>query len=150
MARLFTCAWALSGVACLGIALGVLGSELINVAEQNKKKAKDKHKAEMIDMFNTSADAKKNAPGPRDDGTASQWSDLGHSGVEDASSFNDGVDETDSSGCCKSCFSQKLLRFFWLSIFVVVTLYFLAIVEGWTVWSTIYYGIITGEQLVYN
>ena len=148
MARLFTCAWALSGVACLGIALGVLGSELITVAEQDKKKAKDKHQAEMIDMFNVGADTKSGTSCRRDDGTSttSQWSDLSHNGVEDAVGVDN--DETESSGCCQSLFSKKLLRFLWLSIFVVVTLHFLAIVEGWTVWSTIYYGIITGTKLI--
>ena len=139
MARLFTCVWALSGVACLGIALGVLGSELVEVAEQDKKKAKDQHKAEMIDMFNTPSDAKSNR---RDDGTTSQWSDLSEKGVEDDIGLDN--DEADSTGCCDSVFSKKLRRFCWLSIFVVVTLHFLAIVEGWTLWSTIYYGIITG------
>ena len=142
MARLFTCVWALSGVACLGIALGVLGSELVEVAEQDKKKARDKHKAEMIDMFNATSGAKSNATGRRDDGTTSQWSDLSQKGVEDDLDTDD--EETDSSGGCKCVFSKKLRRFLWLSIFVVVTLHFIAIVEGWTVWSTLYYGIITG------
>ena len=147
MARLFTCAWALSGVACLGIALGVLGSELIDVAEQDKKKAKEKRKADMIDMFNnddtvasTAASSNQYSRHRNDDGTISQWSDLGNQGVED-----DDDDDVRDSSCCQTLFSNKVQRFLLLFIFLVLTLHFISIEEGWTVWTTLYYGIITGR-----
>lgn len=142
MARLFTCGWALSGVACLGIALGMLGSELIDVAEQDKETAKEKQKAEMMDMFNgeegSSSSALKSG--------ASQYSDLGYNGVEDNGDNDDEAKPT----CCQALISVKMQRFVLLSAFLVTTLHFICVNEGWTLWSTVYYGIITASTVGYG
>ena len=49
--RLFTCLYALIGVAFLGIALGIIGSNLINAQDRALAKAEQVSKHEILNMF---------------------------------------------------------------------------------------------------
>jgi len=197
VARMFTCVWALSGVACLGIALGILGSNLIEVAEEEQKQAQQEQKLQVFDMFSGPVPSSKKNKNKRasaanhaqlqllqqhkiqrqlqthntttnatasDDATDSQcWSELGNHGVEDyykdILSFEADDDDDDGesdAGACASCCnnnnnkccaclsSPKSLRFALLFTFLVVLLFFMMRVEGWTTPATMYYGLITG------
>lgn len=53
--RLFTAFFALSGVACLGIALGVLGSNLIDAQVQAIDRARDLRSYQVTSLFNASS-----------------------------------------------------------------------------------------------
>lgn len=143
-ARLFTCFWALSGVACLGIALGVLGTQLIAVAESEKKKATHKQQKEVIGMFNPDDVPLEHRRGDEDT-TTSQWSDLGYRGAEDYLLSQDDQDEEEPSRCRSCMSSPKTRRFVLLFTVLVVILFLMCAAEGWTVRSTIYYGLITGK-----
>jgi len=168
MARLFTCGWALSGVACLGIALGVLGNHLIEVSEDQKRKAKGRQKAEVMGMFTVDDctsnnyavqrrnngvrnDMNSNQSKYSDDGTTSQWSDLGYHGVEDATTvFADTDNDEDTSWCREILCSSKVHRCFLLVAFLTVTLYFIMKEENWNGWTTFYYGLITASTVGYG
>jgi hypothetical protein len=51
---IFTCLYALSGIACLGIALGILGANLVDAQAEAVSAAEQASKEELLKTFNPS------------------------------------------------------------------------------------------------
>ncbi|CAB9507947.1 Two pore potassium channel [Seminavis robusta] len=142
MSRMFTCFWALSGVACLGIALGVLGSNIIEVSTKEEKKIKQKHGDNVISMFEGQEPP---VLGSRREDTSS----LGSFGAEDyLQQSDDDDDDSVEEQCCS--IPPKFIRLFFLYIFLGLLLVGISETEDWTWSSTLYYGLITASTVGYG
>ena len=148
MARMFTCVWALSGVASLGLALGVLGSNLIVVHEKQMQNAQVQRQSRVIGLFDHHGGGRKSEENSMDS--------HGHSTIEEGRRrvmydyINDSDDEDNPRARHKSdrsCWSLSALIIRWtlLAGYISGILYWMAQIEGWNVSKTVYYAIITGE-----
>ena len=52
--RLFTCVYGLTGVCCLGIALGILGSHIVATEEKAVEQTSDVAKKRLLSLFSAS------------------------------------------------------------------------------------------------
>lgn len=149
-ARLFTALWALSGVASLGIALGVLGSQLVEVHEEEKKKQSHQHRSEMFDMFNIDNVPRQVRSTTDESTTTSNFSDLGSYDARDypVQLFREDEQEEEQSSACQC--SPRTIRFFWLTVFMAGILFFISQYEGWNPWQAFYYGLITACTVGYG
>lgn len=135
--RIFTCFWSCSGVACLGVALGILGSNLVDTSQQGAKQSKEKHRDDVIGMFNID-----NVP------RQSKWSNLERLEV-DNNYMEDPFPAANDK--CKSCMTNpKTSRFALLFAIIGVLLYGLSQTEDWNLFMTIYYGLITASTVGYG
>ena len=164
MVRLFTCFWSLSGVAFLGFALGVLGSNLIEGAQQDQKKAQVQRQSRVIGLFDHYDATTNKSPTTSDDGGHTTHSY--YSTIEEGKRrvmfdvFDDSDDEAANrrgrkslhgqGGGCQgwSCRITALLRGLVLLFFLLGTLLAISRAEKWDLVTTVYYAIITGTPLL--
>lgn len=52
--KIFTCVYAVIGVACLGVALGILGSNMIESRQKAAQQAEDLNKFQIMSLFDSS------------------------------------------------------------------------------------------------
>jgi Ion channel/EF hand len=178
-AQIFTCIWALSGVAFLGVALGILGSNLIVVHEQQKEDAQVRRQLQAIRGFlrhyatcarkDDDQDTSQNKPNAIYNlSPVSMSSTGGYSTIEEGKrrTMFDDIDDSDDedphfirhhhtgANCWEHRFSclcsGTILRVAALFVFLVGTLYLLSIFEDWDVTTTVYYGIITASTVGYG
>ena len=149
-ARIFTCFWALSGVACLGISLGVVGSNLIDVHETKRIKVQHESNNKVIGLFDAHG-GDKTTKNNNSNNVANTYISIEegkrrimYDYLEDD---NDDRQERATEQCCtcKCTCSPKAIRITGLLIFFCGVLYLISRCEGWDVTTTIYYGIITGR-----
>lgn len=152
-ARMFTCIWALSGVASLGIALGVLGSNLIVVHEKHMEQAQVQRQSRVIGLFDHHLE-----DGENEESTIGSY---GHSTIEEGKRrvmfdhMEDSDDEDNPRArqkntvpCWKRCCcSAACVRWTLLTGYIAGILYLIANKEGWNFSKTIYYAIITGKGM---
>jgi potassium channel subfamily K len=125
ISKVFTCIYALSGFACLGLALGVLGNNLVDSREKVVREAEAVCKYDALTLFDVP---------PNEESTAA-------TAVE--SSY------TTTMRTCLANDSQA--RRFMANLVIVVCLASLiGYCSGWDVLSTIYYLIITGCTIGYG
>lgn len=148
-ARWFTCFWALSGVASLGIALGVLGSNLIVVHEQHMEKAQVSRQDRVIGLFEDQDD---------DDSIAGRYSTTEESRLRN---MFDGMDDSEDGtnqrarqprqeeSRCRTI-TATLIRSLLLGGYISGVLYLISKQEGWDLSKTIYYGLITASTVGYG
>lgn len=158
-ARLFTCLWALSGVASLGIALGVLGSNLIEFHEQKLDQAKFQRQSSVIHLFDPT---KTNLYSGGGNTSTTSPQSVGYNSIEEGKRrvmfdfmddiTDDAINNQSNNGCCGSCNCQckcstfvKFLRITVLLGFFAGLLYLIKQSEQWDVTTTVYYAIITGR-----
>lgn len=150
-ARWFTCFWALSGVASLGIALGVLGSNLIVVHEQHMEKAQVQRQSRVIGLFE----------GDDDDDDNDDHGGYGTTEEGKLRAMFDGMDDSDDEtnhrarktrqeeSSCRRVMAA-LIRCLLLGGYISGVLYLISQQEGWDLSKTIYYGLITASTVGYG
>ncbi|CAB9507935.1 Two pore potassium channel [Seminavis robusta] len=159
-ARIFTCFWALSGVASLGIALGVLGHNLLLGQEEKTKTARVKRQSQVMAEFrwdhDDDDDANNSITSPQSAHTFSTIEEGKRREMFDDILNDDYDDESDQgeSCCWQQCTSwlcsARLLRNIALCAFFSGILYWMALYEGWGAFTAIYYGIITASTVGYG
>jgi len=156
---LFTCFWAISGVAALGIALGVLGSNLLEGYEKVQKKAKLKRQSRVVGLFDDYNSSSKAPPVKKKNNNLSN--PVSYSTIEEGRRrfmFDDIADDSDDEGDLKrrrkecECHVPVAVMFRWvlLSFFFTGTLYAIARSEDWDLITTVYYTIITASTVGYG
>ena len=125
---IFTCLYALTGVACLGIALGILGSNLIDAEEKAMSSAGELNKKEILRVFDTSTS-----------------SNLLTTGNDQESKLQEEHNPTSQS--------NEGLHFFFKAAPLLGILFALAFIigreSGWDTPQTMYYLIITGTPITF-
>ena len=155
-ARLFTCVWSISGVAFLGIALGVIGSNLIEGAHEDRKKAQVQRQSKVIGLFDhydttTSTTTASHTPTSQQRNKSASY----YSTIEEGKrrvmfdQFRDSGEDADDDeeGCQTHCSWAKtivVVRRLVLVALIAGILYALSVCEKWNLVQTVYYAIITG------
>jgi hypothetical protein len=117
---IFTCIYAMVGVTCLGIALGIIGSNLMDAQDRIKKKADTLMQTKALSFFGEQEQ-------DDDDDTLEEEEDAQR--------------EASRCGCCFTVFGQLPL----LALLLVLA-FFIGYESGWNSLKTIYYLIITGKE----
>jgi hypothetical protein len=117
---IFTCVYAVVGVSCLGIALGIIGSNLMDAQERIRSKADTLMQSEVLSFFDTTTREHE-----QDDDTLEE----------------DPKREASRCGGCCTVFGQLPL----LALLLVLAFY-IGKESGWNSLKTIYYLIITGKK----
>ena len=131
--RTFTCVYVLIGVSFVAIALGLVGSNLIDVHEQSMAQVRRMQQYKALSIFGG-------------DDIASSNSNSNISGSSVTSSFANSL-ETIRQQLQDPWYKNKG---FWLNVVVAIVIVLLAYGigkdQGWDVKTTIYYTIITGKD----
>ena len=160
-ARLFTCVWSISGVAFLGIALGVIGSNLIEGAQKDHKKAQVQRQSKVIGLFDhydntTHTTANNNTSKHRSKSHDTPTAASYYSTIEEGKrrimfdqflDHGDDVDDDGEEGCQHNCSwatTAVVVRRLVLVALMTGILYVISLCEEWNLVSTVYYAIITG------
>ena len=122
---IFTCIYALTGIACLGIALGILGANLVDAQAEAVSAAEQASKQELLKAFIPS---------------------IGNENVLDAQQRNVSTSkgeqqpETTTAGCLPIF----LVRFGPLLVLQVLLAWWIGYESDWDLPKTVYYVIMTG------
>lgn len=117
---IFTCVYALGGVACLGFTLGMLGHDLLDRQEKLVRDTEAVYEQDLMTLFDTLA----------------VTSGHGKSSFETPRKLKERL---------KMESRVRLWRFLMLLVIILVLAYFIGSSSGWGMLSTVYYFIITGE-----
>lgn len=153
--RMFTCCYALMGVAVLGIALGILGSNLVDAQDKAIAKAEQVSKDEMLNMFGLSDDQ----PTVDLDVINEVEEEIGGDGVAIEYGYDDQGKLTNlrnaTSGATKGkddggdtgtgCIRAMVLQSAPLLVILLLLASWIGDVSGWDWSETIYYFVITGK-----
>jgi potassium channel subfamily K len=134
LSKVFTCIYALSGVACLGLALGVLGNNLVDSQEKAARQAEAVCKYDALTLFDV--------PPPNEERTVATTTAA-------ESSYTTTTKERTRS-CIRFANNSHVRRFVANLVIMVCLASLLGYCSGWDVLSTIYYLIITGCTIGYG
>ena len=151
--KVFTCFFALSGVAFLGIALGVVGNNLIEAEEKTMSQTKDLAKQRVMSLFSTSSSVLSSSSRQSRTENCTEGlvpedeNDL--NGIEINNETEIETEENDMSICRKI-----LLEFFF--ILLILTLFALLVAAdpgigvGFNVGDALYYSLVTATTIGYG
>ena len=142
IARIFTCIYALSGVACAGVALGVVGNNLINAQDEALKQAKRWKQSRVMGLFRANSFSQlipEFQPTSKDD----------HENDDEMStdSQEDGAGWDNCNCRFQDLYQHRLVvQLTIITILMVLIAHGIQTVEGgqWTFAKTVYFAIITG------
>jgi hypothetical protein len=125
---IFTCIYALSGISCLGIALGILGANLVDAQAEVVSAAEQASKKELLKTFNPT---------------------IGNDGAVDAQQnvLSKSKDVQKAETITAGFLPNFVVRFGPLLLLQVLLAWWIGYESGWDLSKTVYYVIMTGTCL---
>lgn len=139
--RIFTCFFALSGVACLGIAIGVIGTNVMEAEEAAVERTKKLAQSRVLGLFQSSSSSSSSA-------------DMVVEAETAAMGKKEKMDDKDEPPPKMHPLLQLLFHFMLVMVILVIFAFAVANDPGidvkWDIFDALYYTIITASTVGYG
>ena len=141
---IFTCIYALTGVACLGIALGIIGSNLMDAQEKAVSKTREMTQVKVLSVFGGGGGtATTTTRSSNDDDSSKNHNNESDNPPEDNT---DDQDDDDAFTAPPSCMGFFLHAIPLLTVLFGLA-YWIGLESEWDLERVIYYAIITATTV---